>query len=158
MISIAATGHRPQKLGGYSPAVYDRLFDLAFLHLGLLQPDRVISGMALGWDTAVAEAALMLDIPLHAYIPFAGQESQWPHDSQRFYRAILGKAEKIVECSPPGYKMAKMQIRNMQMVDDCNLLLGLWDGSEGGTGNCVRYAQSVGRDFVNLWPEWSSNG
>jgi uncharacterized phage-like protein YoqJ len=154
LISIAATGHRPQKLGGFGDQVYERLYQLAFNTLGLLQPDRVISGMALGWDQAVAEATLMLNVPLYAYIPFVGQESQWPPKSQKLYRGILAKATEIVECSPPGYSADKMQIRNIRMVDDCNLLIGLWDGSSGGTGNCVKYAQSINREFINFWPEW----
>ena len=30
----------------------------------------------------------------------------------------------------------------------------LWDGSDGGTGACVKYAERVGRIWVNLWDEW----
>jgi hypothetical protein len=30
----------------------------------------------------------------------------------------------------------------------------LWDGSDGGTGECVQYAERVGRLWVNLWDEW----
>lgn len=158
MISIAATGHRPDKLGGYGEAAYERLFQMAFNTLGLLQPNIIISGMALGWDTAVAEAAIMLDIPLHAYLPFAGQESQWPRASQVFYRNLLDQATRVVECSPPGFSARKMQTRNVCMVRDCTLLLGLYDGSsDGGTANCVRYAESVGREFINLWPEYEEN-
>ena len=73
---IAATGHRPDKLGGYGSIVADRLFHLAYETLEELAPTLVISGMALGWDMAVAEAAFCLDIPFHAYRPFEGQESQ----------------------------------------------------------------------------------
>jgi uncharacterized phage-like protein YoqJ len=36
-----------------------------------------------------------------------------------------------------------MQVRNEWMVDHCNDLLAVWDGSDGGTGNCVRYAQRI---------------
>ncbi|MBD2505253.1 hypothetical protein H6G83_32415 [Anabaena azotica FACHB-119] len=51
---IAATGHRPTKLGGYSPAVLSRLTDLATAYFERISPTQVISGMALGWDTAIA--------------------------------------------------------------------------------------------------------
>lgn len=152
---IAATGHRPQKLGGFSPAVYERLFTHAYGFLGTFEVDVVISGMALGWDTAVAEAALMHGMPLYAYIPFAGQESQWPPESQRFYRALLRKAKQVIECSPPGYSVAKMQVRNCRMVDDCSILLALWDGSSGGTANCIEYAESRGKEIVNTWERWA---
>lgn len=66
---IAATGHRPDKLGGYGR--HDaRLEDIARGYLSMLQPAGVITGMALGWDTRFALAALSLGLPLHAAVPF----------------------------------------------------------------------------------------
>jgi uncharacterized phage-like protein YoqJ len=49
-----------------------------------------------------------------------------------------------------------MQKRNEMMVDDCNLLLTLWDGSDGGTANCLGYARRKRPDLetVNLWDSW----
>lgn len=62
---IAATGHRPDKLGGYDDDVMKRLKDLA---RGYLEKQEVlaevISGMAQGWDTAIALVAIELEIPL----------------------------------------------------------------------------------------------
>lgn len=49
---ICATGHRPNKLGGYGRDVYARLVKLAYDYLAVQKPDAVISGMALGWDQA----------------------------------------------------------------------------------------------------------
>lgn len=156
---IAGTGHRPDKLrvgalNAYQPAVHERLVDLARAALTQEAPARVISGMALGWDTALAMAALDLAIPFDAYVPFAGQESRWPEPSRRRYHDLLGRAERVVIVSPGGYSPASMQRRNERMVDDCDRLLALWDGSAGGTCNCVRYAESAGRPIRNLWPSW----
>jgi hypothetical protein len=78
-ITIAATGHRPDKLvNQYDEASLARLTEFAATCLKQLAPDFVISGMALGWDQAIAEAAVSLDIPLIAEIPFPGQPSRWP--------------------------------------------------------------------------------
>lgn len=49
---VAATGHRPNKLGGYAHWDAERAIDLAMRYLTLLKPSRVISGMAQGWDQA----------------------------------------------------------------------------------------------------------
>ena len=53
---FAATGHRPNKLGGYAPKIAADLVKLATIFLNLRKPNKVISGMALGWDQAWAEA------------------------------------------------------------------------------------------------------
>lgn len=153
-VVAAGTGHRPDKLGGYSEAVTARLVDLARAALLHYRPEKVISGMALGWDTALALAALELGIPLIAAIPFEGQEKAWPAVSQARYRDILSRATEIVIVSAGRYSGWKMQVRNEWMVDRCDILLALWDGSEGGTRNCLRYAERKGTQVSNLWVSW----
>lgn len=37
------------------------------------------------------------------------------------------------------YSSAAMQVRNEWLADRCDALLALWDGSPGGTANCLRY-------------------
>ena len=81
---LAATGHRPDKLGGYSHDILVRLTEFAQHQIRVLGPEKVISGMALGWDQAVALATISLEIPLIAAIPFEGQESVWPEKSQKY--------------------------------------------------------------------------
>lgn len=151
---LAGTGHRPPKLGGYSDATFTALRSLAGTALTEIKPTTVISGMALGWDQALALAALDLGIPLIAAVPFKDQESMWPAASQAQFRAILARASKVNVVCDGGYAAWKMQRRNERMVDQCHVLLALWDGSSGGTGNCIRYAQSVNRRIVNLWSRW----
>lgn len=155
MLTIAGTGHRPNKLGGYSERIHSRLTALATAALRL-QPDvpHVISGMALGWDTALAQAALDLGLKLTAAVPFAGQERTWPAESQARYHNLLGRATEVVTVSDGGYSARAMQLRNQWMVDQASLVLALWDGSHGGTGNCIRYAQSVNCPIRNVWTSW----
>lgn len=157
-IIICGTGHRPSKLGGYGEAVFENLKVHATRYFKLVGPVKVISGMALGWDQAIAVAALELGIPVSAYVPFAGQEDAWPAESQRRYRCILGGCAEVVIVSPGGYSPAAMQIRNRCMVDDADVVLALWDGSSGGTANCVNYALKKNKFIQNLWPEYSGTG
>lgn len=152
--TISATGHRPDRLGGYSNQVLNRLTDLAIAYLSRSQPTKVISGMALGWDTAIALASLKLEIPLIAAVPFKGQDRKWSSDDVMRYHQILKESSEIVIVSEGGYSPAKMQIRNVWMVDRCDHLVALWNGSNGGTGNCVKYAQSKGIKTINLWNSW----
>jgi uncharacterized phage-like protein YoqJ len=158
-VILAGTGHRPARLGfgrmdGYHPLVRDRLQALARAALLREGPDVVISGMALGWDTALAMAALGLGLPLHAYVPFRGQESRWNADDQVLYHWILGCAAEVVVVSPGGYSAWKMQTRNEAMVDASGTVLALWNGQDGGTANCVRYAERRGVPVRNLWGSW----
>ena len=149
---IAGTGHRPIKLGG--DAVQGRLVDLAVAVLKRHEPTAVISGMALGWDQALADAAVRFGIPLHAMVPFEGQEDPWPEYLQTHYHNLLKAAAKVTIVTEGGYTAAAMQKRNVWMVDQCDLVVALWNGSEGGTAHCVRYAERVGKPVKNYWSAW----
>lgn len=158
---IAATGHRPDKLGGHDNSVAENKLRL-IAHDYLLKPraeafriSGVITGMALGWDQRVAEAALMAHIPFVAAIPFAGQEKKWPARAQKIYHELLTQAHGTYVCSEGGYDPAKMHTRNEWMVDHSDAVMALWNGDEtGGTAACVRYAQSKQKPIDNLWDTW----
>lgn len=154
MSVVAFTGHRPDKLGGYRTPnrKYNWVCWRIEEELLKLEPEKAISGMALGVDQWGARICVRLGIPFIAAIPFVGQESQWPESSQRDYKALLTKASEIVIVSEGGYSPAKMQLRNQWMVDKCEVLMAIWDGSSGGTGNCVRYAQNVNRQIIRIDP------
>ena len=152
---VAFTGHRPEKLGGYGPnPVQDRVRAEIRYVLETWRPEAAISGMALGVDQWAAEICVNMEIPFTAAVPFETQESAWPNESQQHYRDLLFKANKILVVSPGRYYAAwKMQKRNEWMVDHCDRLLAVWDGSTGGTYNCVSYARSVGKYVHVLNPK-----
>lgn len=153
---VAGTGHRPNKLGGYGPEPARRLRELARIYLQLLAPSEVITGMALGWDTALGWAAVDLGLTLHAAVPFEGQESQWPAESQRQFRALLARCSSVTVVSRGSYDPRLMQVRNEWMVDRADSIAALYDGTPGGTRNCVRYAESCRKPVVNLWAAWTA--
>ena len=108
--------------------------------------------MALGWDTVWAEALIELEVPFLAAIPFEGQESRWPQESQKKYHDLLKKADRVEIISPGGYAAWKMHVRNEWMVDNCDRVVALWDGGDdGGTAACVRYATKRKVPVDNLW-------
>lgn len=153
---IAATGHRPDKLNGEYDMVgpmSDWIVTKMDEILDEYKPYQCISGMALGIDMLFAVSAISKGIPVLAAIPFKGQETMWPQKSQDTYNAILRHklVEKVYVCDP-GYSAQKMQIRNKFMVDRCDILLAFWDGTSGGTANCVNYARKVGVEIVRVNP------
>lgn len=155
---VAATGHRPEKVGGYSDAAFNHLVLLAKQHLRTERPREMIVGMALGWDQAVAQACVDLDIPYTAAVPFEGQEELWPVASRSKYKRLLTWASRV-EIVTERYTMPvarALQVRNEWMVDRCETVLALWDGTFGGTHNCILYAEKQRRPIVNLWEKFNA--
>lgn len=152
---IAATGHRPEKLGGYTADVRARLLQVAKEYLAF-QPfvSEVVSGMALGWDQAVAHAAFDLGIPYVAAVPFSRQPRPWSPEAQAYYRKLLDRSVRVhVVCDV--YHPQAFQERNEWMVDYSHRIMALFDGQKGGgTYNCIRYASELNRPIDNLWKEF----
>jgi uncharacterized phage-like protein YoqJ len=153
---ICGTGHRPNKVGGYSEAATEKLITIAIDWLKEARPDKVITGGALGWDQALGWAAAELGLHHTLALPFAGFWSKWPKESQDLLEHLASLADKVVYVNEEGYAPWKMQVRNEWMVDRCDTVLALWDGSAGGTGNCIQYANKVGKPIVNLWDMYDS--
>lgn len=153
---ISHTGHRPNKLpGGYD---YAHPFYIALrtklkeLYLEL-KPDKAISGVAVGFDTIAAETCLEVNIPLIAAVPFVGQENIWKEEAKKRYKEILSKAEKVHIVCPGGYAAWKMQARNEFMNKNADVIIALWDGTTGGTYNCVENAKSLNKKIIIIDPK-----
>ncbi len=170
---VSGTGHRPDKLGGYSAEARQKLESFAEKIVIQLKPKKLYSGFAQGWDLALAEAAVRCGVPLIAAIPFGGQEYLWPAEAQERYRTLLRKAATVRLVCEGGYAAWKMQRRNEYLVTSSNLVVALWDGSDGGTANCLRYAEKSGRKMLempealiaaecmpggltNVWDQWKA--
>lgn len=150
---IAGTGHRPEKLGGWTPgnpterrvreALKSLLLDLRVKHVQRAWPlpMTVLSGMALGFDTWWAQSAELLDIAFEAYVPFKRQYLPWNERDQAVYQHLLEVAAEKHILSDAPYNARLMQRRNEVMVDSCDVLVACWDGSFGGTANCIEYAR-----------------
>jgi uncharacterized phage-like protein YoqJ len=151
---VAFTGHRPDQLGGYNlpNSTYIKVCKEIDKLLKKLKPEKIITGMALGVDQWAAMVAHKLGVPFLAAIPFENQESKWPEESQKTFRLLRKLAAEEVIVSPGKYSAVKMQIRNQWMVDNCDELIAVWDGSDGGTANCVKYAISVKKTIHHINP------
>lgn len=162
---IGVTGHRPEKLGGNYYEVNDpknieiiRLMMQFILNKAGYNPMtgrfgvyqiKLITGMALGADMIFAETALLLKsmypnrFILECAIPCYNHTSRWNNgDSIKRYNEILEKADIVKTVSERNYDDYVMQIRNEYIVDNSDILLAIWNGSKGGTKNCIDYAKT----------------
>ena len=176
-ITISFTGHRPNKLYGYNYtnggnkkimlSMYKKLKELTENHDEI----HFIEGGALGIDQMgfIVCNKLKKDYPnknisIEVTVPFESQDNNWINSSKQLYRNQLRLADKVTQVDTlddymiNGYTVgkyypAKMQKRNMYMVDNSDIVLSVWDGSNGGTGNCVSYAMNRGKKIINLNPK-----
>lgn len=174
-LTIAFTGHRPNKLGNeyngigaISNAIRKDIqymidqYDIQGIKLSF------ICGGALGIDMLAEETAIVNKIPLLIAIPCLNQEAMWPQSSKDRYHRILNWSKdhtdkqgnklpnwSLVEhiyVSNQSYSHECMQLRNVYMIDNSARLRAYWDGTNGGTKNCVTYAKSISRPIDTINP------
>lgn len=165
---IAGTGHRPNRCYPLPGQDFKRMVALCKASLERMQATEVISGMALGFDQALATAAIQLNIPLVAAVPFAQQDLKWQPEDRERWETILFQAKTVVfvdrqdgylvKSAPGGYSPEKLKKRNQWMVDHCNAVLALYDGGDGGTAHCVAYAEAQEKPVLNVWTSWIKYG
>lgn len=158
-MKICVTGHRPDKLYGYgiSDPRYKELENILIDLLIQNNCTEAITGMALGVDMIFAIAVLRLkkqgyDIKLHCAIPCRNHSSKWTKAYQDLYNYILKHADIFKLVSDEEYKPYLMQKRNDYMVDNSDKIIAVWDGSKGGTYNCVKYAEKQRKEIIRINP------
>lgn len=157
-MKIAITGHRPNKLGNdynlTSPllmSIKETIMDVLRSECEDLEKLTLISGMALGIDTLFANIAIENNIPFIASIPCQGQASVWSSETREKWNELLSKACEVVNVSGKIlYEPYMMQKRNEWMVNNCDILIAVWDGTSGGTKNCIDYAISKSKRIVYI--------
>lgn len=156
---VSVTGHRPNKLYGYDLTT-EKWIKLKHRFKAILRTvdcKEAISGMALGVDTVFALAVLELKqegypIKLHCAIPCLEHSCKWTRDSRILYDEILKRADTVRIVTEQPYSPYLMQLRNEYMVDRSDLVLAVWDGTTGGTGNCVDYARKQNKPGIGIAP------
>jgi uncharacterized phage-like protein YoqJ len=152
---VAGTGHRPKFLPCKYNEKHPWLLDLKkrvaekLIEIGATD---VISGAAIGYDTWLAQVAIELNLKLHCYIPFVGQEERWPKQSRKEYQRLVDNAYAVHYISTD-YSDEAFLKRDREMVNDAHLVLALWNPkiTQGGTYYTVKYAEQKGKKVINLW-------
>jgi len=158
--TVHVTGHRPDKLpGGYNSQhkeLEDKLYEVCVRYYNA-NYRTFISGGAIGTDQIFARAVIRLkasypDARLIIARPFPSQDRKWFQSSKNEFKWICDRADQVVDVSPDPYSPAKMQIRNIWMVDRSHTTLAVYNGSGGGTKNCIDYALSRSNWVVVIDP------
>lgn len=165
-MTIFVTGHRPNKLWGYDilTGKYEYLMNIFKQMLIAYKVDKVVDGMALGTDMVMALTVISLkregyDIKLHCAIPCNNHKnSKWSERDKIIYDYILKHADIVKLVTDEKYSPYLMMVRNKYMVDISDRGIAVWDGSKGGTANCVRYAQKIGKPLDIINPAFIGDG
>lgn len=159
---VGFTGHRLSRMPidkrGYNhPWVKDRRSELIHFLCTLEETVGVtefISGVAIGWDTIGAWVGLEMGYGLRAYLPTPNQGAGWgPRDTEQWTN-ILCHPFTDVYLAGKGKGVEMFFTRNHAIVDDCDILLALWDGEEkGGTWRTIDYCRGKYPDkrIMNFW-------
>lgn len=136
---IAVTGHRPKRLKGQQKEVKEWLSE----QLDKYKCTEAISGMAQGADQIFGQAAIEKNIPLICCYPY--RKIFFHQEEQK----ILNKAKDIKFISEVYTGNRVYWFRDKYMVDNCDLLLAVWDGIKaGGTWLTINYAQKIGKPII----------
>ena len=148
---VAFTGHRTYR-GETGDALSRTLEELCARGFRTF-----VSGMAVGFDLAAAEAVLALrercpEVRLVAAVPFPEQARYFPCEERIRYERVLAAADET-EVLAPAYHRGCYARRNDFLVDHAQILVAGYDGSPGGTRYTVGRALVRSREVVNLHPQ-----
>ena len=176
------SGHRPDKLpGGYdwrsnqNQQLGIRMRLEAINLIENYNVKRFIFGGALGVDQMAFSVCKKLkntlysDINLIIAVPFENQFIKWCEKDTVRYKHQLEVADEVIkvdevrdinyrnpELKEKEFAPEKMQYRNEWMVDHSNFIIAVWNGSKGGTANCLKYVQNMigcGRTIIRINPD-----
>lgn len=162
MEKISFTGHRPQSLGGFGPKAKHRLYKFAHRKMLTIDCDAIIYvGCALGFDMAIATAAIEQGHKVVSCIPYPGFNSRWPVSSVFELDGLLNKSHEVRIVTSKedwlhmdGQAGFALNKRNHYMVDETDRLISLCCGAPSGTQNCIDYAQRQSKPVTYWWNDW----
>ena len=152
---LGVTGHRPQKMYGFKEGEPANVFVIEAIRdfLKEVEPDKVLTGMALGVDQWTAQWCIPSGIPFVAVLPVEHPEKAWPENSQAKYHNIMKSASEVLVVPADGESYGHLlQRRNEMIVDRADLMLGVYGGGPGGTRNCLEYAFKKNKEIRIINP------
>ncbi len=166
---VCFTGHRPSKLPGGYAYHCEKNYELGralrkeILELIKNGANYFICGGALGVDQIAFMVLQKLkkqgyNIQVEIAVPFRYQYIKWSEEQRKLYFQQIQHADKVtyvdeletysLSLPPMTYNVAKMEMRNRYMVDNADVVIAVWNGSTGGTKNCIDYANKSKKKIV----------
>lgn len=136
---IGVTGHRT--LSHSYENIYKKTKELFIEN----EVTKVVSGMALGFDTIAAKIAIEMNIPLIAALPFEEQAKLWNEEDKETYISLLEKAEHVyvqpIPLNSPNRHNQGYFGRNRWIVSQSNILVAyMINDKDGGTAHTWKEA------------------
>ena len=162
--AVAFTGHRPESLPFGRDMHSGRYDDFELILWKEIRRcmdegyDTFYCGGARGVDIVCGEIVIAEklskhpDIRLVCAIPYREQAEKWGWMWRTRYLDLLRAADKIEQmCS--NYQRGCYHMRNRYMVDNCDLLIAIYNGeNKGGTAYTVNYAREWGKEILIIDP------
>ncbi len=161
ILTCAFTGHRPEKLPWGSNETDERCLALKIKISQAAETAyrhgcrRFICGMARGCDMYFFDAVVSLrekfsDVVIEAALPFEDQSIRWSNADAARWEAAIRSCDAVTLVAKE-YRSDCYALRNKYMVDNADLLISVYDGCGGGTGQTVKYAESLNLRIMSLW-------
>lgn len=147
---IGVTGHRDIP---FDPKVLGQVLRTSLSYLANEKGyEKVVTGMALGFDMSVALVCRDLSIPYIAAVAYEGQEKGWGQFHQETYAGLLADADEVVYVCEEGHANWKYLERNRWIIDNSTFLMAYWSGQEhGGTYYTVKEAVKAKKIVKNVY-------
>lgn len=146
-INIGVSGHR--ELNKPTEEVYRRFIRCLERIAATHKIEKITNGFALGFDSITAQAAIDLNIPLWAAIPFPGQQNSWPIEHKKKYEFFLSKAANVYIANDKFANWAFFR-RNEYIVNNSDHMIVWLTENKGGTFHAVDYANSKKKQVTNI--------
>ncbi len=168
--SISGTGHRIHKFAKTDTeafGIHVQLVDIASEYFKSFKEGSfdVNTGMALGWDLAIARAAYESKVPYNTIIPFHGQHHIWGKAWRNEYQFLMNEATSLMVAdqllvpnkSPKGLIVKALYDRNKMLMDLATRVVALYDGAKkGGTYGAICYANTLKLPVDNVWDSFKA--
>lgn len=127
----------------------EEIYEQFLYEVDWMKPKAILSGLAVGFDSIVAQAAIDLNIPLWAAIPFPDQHKLWSPEQKKKYEFFLSKAQNVYVANNTFSNWAYHK-RNRHIVDTSHNLIVWLTEVKGGTFKTVEYANQKNKCVINL--------
>lgn len=117
------------------------------------------SSVAAGGDQIFVHTALGMGLGWEALLPLPPAEfsRDFPAEEWREVKALLTRAEHTQVVAEPGSREEAYLTGGFEIVNNCDVLLALWDGKsargKGGTADVVGYARAMERPLIIINPD-----
>jgi hypothetical protein len=153
---VAVTGHQHLSSTTTITFVTER-FGAELARLRDLHPAGVValSGLAAGADTLFAEIALRGGLALEVCLAAPDIHDNFsPGPERECFLTLCALSRRVHRLAYPTRSTQAYMALGHWLVDSCDLLIAAWNGlpaaSEGGTGDVVAYARTIGRPIIHV--------